>query len=250
VFEYALSVLGQTFRDAIGERAQNEWTPSEPRTEGSGRVLYLLHPLLRRIIARLINLLAAFAKFITTLNTPIRPPETAFLLARSAPASAVAAQRVLDALAREGVDLAVWRDVLATLSKGAYKYTQTRANFTAPRPSDADTCASLLKLDIGPLSSLLPSALQHIPTPSALFLSPSPSPERDGATSQVIGDRPTAKCDRCGARTILTGNQSVMRGGVPTPWAAWRRNWVATCMCGGTWVRTHLEMPPQLRRSM
>lgn len=120
IFEWALSVLGQTFRDAIAERAQSEWTPSEPRTEGSGRMLYLLHPLLRRILSHLIALLSAFAKFITTLSIPIRPPESAFFMGRMAPASAVAGQRVLDAMAREGVDLTVWADVLSTLSKGTY----------------------------------------------------------------------------------------------------------------------------------
>jgi hypothetical protein len=83
-------------------------------------MLYLLHPLLRRILSHLVALLSAYAKFITTLSIPIRAPEAAFFMGRSAPASAVAGQRVLDAMVKEGVDLTVWAEVLSTLSKGKH----------------------------------------------------------------------------------------------------------------------------------
>jgi hypothetical protein len=253
IFEFALGALGGIFRDAVAEKASAEWSPGEPRTEGSTRVLYLIHPLLRRILVRLVALLAAFAKFVANLDRPIRPPDSAFLITRSAPASAVAAARVQDALVREGVDLPLWGDVLAALNKGESRVLpchvefSTDARHAAPRPNDADTVASLLKLDLAPIATLLPPLLASLPTPSSLFTYPTPSPERDGATCAVIGDMPTAHCDRCGARTVLHVH-NVMRGGVPSPWSAWRRTWVSGCMCGGTWVRTQLEAPAGMRR--
>ncbi|BEJ12612.1 hypothetical protein CspHIS471_0210720 [Cutaneotrichosporon sp. HIS471] len=235
IYEWGLSVLGQTMRDAVAERAHSEWAPTEPRTEGSSRLLYIAHPLLRRIIAHFIALLDAFAKFATALDRPIRAPESSLEMGRSAQATSVAASRVLDAGAREGVDLKAWGDFLATVGKG-------------PRPSDADTCASLLCLDVGPIASLLPTALSSMPTSSALFApfaTAEPIP-RDGATCAALGERPTAVCDRCGARTVLIAN-NVMRGGSPSPWAAWRRTWMAGCMCGGSWMRQHLDAPAGLR---
>ncbi|WOO77185.1 uncharacterized protein LOC62_01G000772 [Vanrija pseudolonga] len=231
VFEWGLSVVGRTCRDAITERAQSEWASSEAITEGSTRLLYLIHPLLRRILARLVALLAAFAKFVSTLDRPIRGPESS--AARSNNATAVASERIADALVRESVDLAVWGDVLAALGKG-------------PRPSDADTCASLLTLDIGPIQSLVPAALSAIPTPSNLFVHPAVEVERDGASAAPIGERPTAHCDRCGARTAIAVS-SIMRNETPSPWAAWRRTWRSACICGGTWMRHPLEPPARLR---
>jgi hypothetical protein len=235
IYEWGLSVLGQTMRDAVAERAHSEWAPTEPRTEGSSRLLYIAHPLLRRILAHFIALLDAFAKFATALDRPIRAPDSSLLMGRSAQATSVAASRILDATAREGVDLKAWGDFLATVGKG-------------PRPSDADTCASLLRLDVGPIASLLPTALSSMPASSALF-APAAAAEpvaRDGATCAPLGDRPTAVCDRCAARTVLTAT-NVMRGGLPSPWAAWRRTWTAGCMCGGSWMRQHLEAPAGLR---
>lgn len=231
MFEWALSVIGRTCRDAITERAQSEWASSEAITEGSTRLLYLIHPLLRRILARLVALLAAFAKYVSTLDRPIRGPESS--AARSNNATAVASERIADALVRESVDLAVWGDVLAALGKG-------------PRPSDADTCASLLTLDIGPIQSLVPAALSAIPTPSNLFVHTAVEVERDGASAAPIGERPTAHCDRCGARTAIAVS-SIMRNETPSPWAAWRRTWRSSCICGGTWMRHPLEPPARLR---
>lgn len=272
VYEWGLSVLGQTMRDAIAERAHSEWAPAEPRTEGcelfssaascnlqqlacpasrtwlsvptshhrapltaASRLVYIAHPLLRRILSHFIALLDAFAKFTTSLDRPIRAPDSALLLGRSAQATSVAATRVRDASEREGIDLKAWGDYLAQVAKG-------------PRPGDADTCASLLRLDIGPIAAILPSAFSAMPASSALF-SPSAATEpapRDGATLAPLGERPTAVCDRCEAQTALMPN-NVMRGGVSSPWTAWRRTWRSGCMCGGTWMRQHLEAPPSLR---
>ncbi|GMK59281.1 hypothetical protein CspeluHIS016_0702960 [Cutaneotrichosporon spelunceum] len=233
IYEWGLGVLSHTMRDAVAERAHSEWAPAEPRTEGSSRLLYIAHPLLRRILVHFIALLDAFAKFTVALDRPIRAPDSS-LQGRSAPATAVAASRVQDAGARQGVGLRAWADYLAAVGKGA-------------RPSDADTCASLLRLDVGPIASLLPAALSSMPSSSALF-APSAAAEpvpRDGATCAPLGDRPTAVCDRCGVRTVLANN---MRGDGPSPWAAWRRTWAAGCMCGGSWMRQHLDAPPGLRR--
>jgi hypothetical protein len=227
VFEWAIGTLGQVFREAISERAHAEWAPgvnSSTAASTSTRVLYLVHPLLRRILSRVVALLAAFAKFASTLDVPVRPPDGALLLPRSASAAAVVTQRVGDAVAREGVDLKMWADVLSTLDA------------KVARPSDADACAALLKFEVGALASLVPGALHHVPTPSALFLAPGPQP-RDGASCALLGDKATARCDRCAAHTVVPP----ARTGVLSPWAAWRRTFVANCMCGGTWVRTHAD---------
>lgn len=223
VFEWGLSFLASTLREGIAERAYGEWSPSEPRTSGSSRVIYLVHPLLRRIISRFIALLSAFAKFVTALDRPIRPPESAFLVVRSAGATSVAQSRVQDALAREGVDLNLWGETLGAIAKN--------------RPSDADTVASLLRLDIGPLGPLVQQALAALPSPSSLYGNAEVTP-RDGATCAAIGNRPTAVCDRCEAATVLSSSPRSLAN---SPWAAWRRNWVTGCVCGGTWVRQKLE---------
>lgn len=202
----------------------------------ASRLLYIAHPLLRRILSHFIALLDAFAKFTISLDRAIRAPDSALFLGRSAPATSVAASRVQNAAEREGIDLKSWGDFLASVAKGT-------------RPSDADTCASLLKLDVAPIASLLPPALAAMPASSALF-APAAAAEpvsRDGATCAPLGERPTAVCDRCGAHTVLTAN-NVMRGAVPSPWAAWRRTWTAGCICGGTWMRQHLEAPAGLRQ--
>lgn len=243
VFEWSVALLGQVFRDAVAEKASAEWTGAggaEAEAHGSSRVLYLVHPLLRRIVARLVALCAAFAKFVAQLDRPIRPPESAMMLTRCPQATAVAQTRVADATATEGVDLNQWGEVLASLGKG--KRSSTIELTPGSRPSDADLCASLLSLDISPLSSQLGPVLSALPAPSSLFSAPAVQPERDGATFAPLGDFPTAVCDRCGARTVLAIS-NVMRASPPSPWSAWRKNWNMSCVCGGTWVRVPLEVP-------
>lgn len=107
-------------------------------------------------------------------------------------------------------------------------------------------CASLLSLDVAPLASLVPAVLSSIPAPSALFSAPSVEPERDGASFALVGDMPTAVCDRCGARTVLAIS-NVLRTTTPSPWSSWRKNWNMSCVCGGTWVRIPLELPHSVR---
>lgn len=221
MFEWGLGFLGATLREAIAERAYGEWSPSEPRTSGSSRVIFLVHPLLRLMISRFIALLSAFSKYVLALDVPIR---STYLVSRSSQSTWVAQTRIQDALAREGVDLTLWNDTLTGMPKS--------------RPSDADNVASLLRLDIGPLGPLVQLVLAALPCPSSLYGACSDCPpERDGATLALVGDRPTAVCDRCAAVTVLARGQAT----TPTPWAAWRRNWVSGCCCGGTWVRQRLE---------
>lgn len=234
VFEWSVALLGQVFRDAVAEKASVEWNGADAEASGTSRVLYLVHPLLRRIVARLVALCAAFAKFVAQLDRPIRPPESAMMLTRCPQATAVAQTRVSDATATEGVDLNAWGEVLGSLSKLA-------------RPGDAEVCASLLGLDIAPLAPQLGPVLAALPAPSALFEAPAVQPERDGASFAQVGEMPTAVCDRCGARTVLAVS-NVMRTGPASPWSAWRKNWNMNCVCGGTWVRIPLEIPHNIRR--
>jgi hypothetical protein len=51
----------------------------------------------------------------------------------------------------------------------------------------------------------------------------------------LIKKRPTLHCRGCGGRSEVGGNIRVA-GHISLRWLAWEREWIARCICGGTWT--------------
>lgn len=143
-------------------------------------------------------------------------------------------------------------------------------------PDQKDVDKSLIELSLTPLRPQIPTLLKILHTSSNLFTSEyfqlhtsSSSSNYDAIDWSVLQGRggnyddadaddgesggknimTVVVCDRCGWRTeALTKSASASASGVKTdemalsPWAEWKKQSEENCMCGGTWVRKHVEV--------
>ncbi|OXH30157.1 hypothetical protein J008_03988 [Cryptococcus neoformans] len=269
VFDWAIGVIARAMREAILVGASAEWQGSEDSLiiDTSSPLLLLVHPILRSLCLRILSQLHQLVLFLSTLERPILQPESKTLPAastRDPMATVVARERIRDIPLRQGVDVEQWGRALESLT-------------TTPDQKDVDK--SLIELSLTPLYPQIPTLLKILHTSSNLFTSEyfqlhtssGSSSNYDAIDWSVLQGRggnyddaddgesggknimTVVVCDRCGWRTeALTKSASASvlasASGVKTdetalsPWAEWKKQSEENCMCGGTWVRKHVEV--------
>ncbi|GFZ47093.1 hypothetical protein JCM24511_04835 [Saitozyma sp. JCM 24511] len=256
--EWVMGVLSRTMRECILQMGRIDWEGDASAPDAS-RVIYVLHPHLRRMVISLLAAIHAFSGFVLALEDPILPPESrlgGMTRQRDPRATLVAKDRVRDLGLAQGMEVMAWGKALEGVN--------IKAGL-----AESDLQTSLVTLDISPILPLLKPTLDILPSPSSLFRAEQAevqSEEHDAITflpiPQGLGlEGRLPRCDRCGWRTaglagvmglgmgmgMGTGMGAVGMGmGMgqingtgqeTTAWEVWKKEREAGCGCGGTWVR-------------
>lgn len=113
VFDWAISVIARTMRQAVLVGASAEWQGSNDSLVKNPHcpLLILLHPTLRSLCIRILSQLHQLSIFLSTLDRPILQPENKVLPAsntRDPMATVVAREQIRDIPLRHGVDVEQW----------------------------------------------------------------------------------------------------------------------------------------------